>query len=149
MTNPSTLRAPGTRAGGLGHPNVAVRIRDAVGTYQHGCIVHQRYGFRTLLGPQGGPHTCEGRGHAKWKSESVISCWTARDRQRGVTRCHFFRLTRGSLVSMCCRFCVVELLDSLFLLPCTFQLSQGCSVSMFKRILRDRCHLLRAELTSG
>ncbi|CAE7759891.1 KCNH6 [Symbiodinium sp. KB8] len=45
---------------------IILAIRDAVGTYQHGCIVHQRYGFRT--------------------------------------------------------FCVVELLDSLFLLPCTFQL---------------------------
>ena len=35
-----------------------------------------------------------------------------------------------------CRFCVVELLDSLFLLPCTFQLSRGCSVV---QSLRCRC----------
>ncbi|CAE7213774.1 KCNH6 [Symbiodinium natans] len=45
---------------------ILLSVRDAIGTYQHGCIVHQRYGFRT--------------------------------------------------------FCLVELLDTLFLLPCTFQL---------------------------
>ncbi|CAJ1454746.1 unnamed protein product, partial [Effrenium voratum] len=50
-------------AAGVG---LALALRDVVGAYQHGCIVHKKYGFRT--------------------------------------------------------YCVVEILDTLFLLPCTFQL---------------------------